>query len=148
MVFAPQLDLRGASFGGEGSGAAGEDELVAGGEGGYEFEGELLAFEVDGRGFDALVAVGEMGRGCVVGFVGLVEVRGDIVSVLDLGKADAGGGVIVDVVGITVHVEELAILAPQAGVGDEDSFIVLGRLGVGYVVRMAGVVPVGPGHYG
>lgn len=43
-------------------------------------------------------------------FVKLVDVRRDVVSVTDLGESDAKFGVVVLVVGVAVHVEELSIL--------------------------------------
>lgn len=65
---------------------------------------------------------------------------GDVGCVVDFWEADARGGVLVLVVGVLVHVEELGVGPVVAGVGQEDGSVLFWfGFCVGDVVYMTGI---------
>lgn len=81
------MDLKraaGGGFGGDEVHAPAEDEFVARGQGGHELHGGVFVAEVEGHVADAFFAVGEMRGGVGGGGVELVDVRGDVVGVVDV----------------------------------------------------------------
>lgn len=123
-------------------GAAGEDQVVGEGEGGHEGLADVGAveFDVGGVGGEGFLAVGEAGGfGCGWG-VEFVDVGGDVICEVDSWKADKQGGVLVLVVGVLVHVEEVGVGPVVAGMCQEDCFVLF-WIGfcVGDVVDMMGI---------
>ena len=74
------------------------------------------------------------------GGVEFVDVGGDVGCGVEVRETDAPGGVLILVVCVLVHVEEVGVGPVVAGVGEEDGFVLFWvGVGVGDVVDMAGV---------
>lgn len=149
--FPPELDFCGpfvrldaaesrGRFGGYPVCSAGEDEVVAKCEGVHEGLGDVEVVEVEGEVADFLFAVGELRELVGSWSVEFVDVRGDIVRVIHQGKSDAEVGVVVLVVGVTVHVVELGVFERMACMGYHQGFVIFRRwLSVRYIVHVTGV---------
>lgn len=104
-----------------------EDEVVTVGEGLHKCLGDVRFIESEGQVTDLLDAVREFRELAWSWLIKLVDMCRDEVGVIDLGESDSKVGVIILVVGVTVHVEELGILPRQPRVGNHQSLVVLRR---------------------